>query len=309
MLTFNLFFVRVQGHYNGSSFNTNDYFIPPVSGFVFSLYYSYSDMNYYNGLNKKTDIIEISQNPPFSLQMGQSVKTHSIIPMISYFGKKKLLKAKWGLLMLPMFNNPSANIALDFYAGQTLASSQKIRLKSFGLGDFYLQPLWLTWSKNKLATTLSYGSWIPIGKYKVDDSGNIGLGYWSHNLRYIARYKPKTTFSITAGFTFEFNSKQNGTDFRESPHLTFDYGGSYNFLKGHEVGVYGFGTWGIGKDKGEKALAYNDQIFGIGIYGSYWFIPGKLGMLARTSYNFGTKYRFGGPSFQIGINYLLFNLN
>lgn len=300
--------INAQGHYNGGSFNTNDYFIPPVSGWVFSLYYSYSDMNYYNGSHKKTDVIEISQNPPLSVELGQSVKTQSIIPMISYFGKKKMLKAKWGILALLMLNNPNANIALDFYSGQTLAGSKIISLKSFGLGDCYLQPIWLTWGKNKFSSTFSYGAWIPVGKHKLNDSGNIGLGYWSHNVRLMGRYKPKEKISVISGVTFELNNKQKGTDFIESLHLTVDYGGSYTFVKGHEIGLYGYGTWGIGSDRGEKASINNDQIYGLGVYGSYWFIPGKLGVLSRFTYNYGTKYRFGGASFQIGVNFLLFKI-
>ena len=44
-----------QGHYAGSSYNPNDYFISPASGWVFSLYYSYSQMDYYNDAGEKAD--------------------------------------------------------------------------------------------------------------------------------------------------------------------------------------------------------------------------------------------------------------
>jgi hypothetical protein len=89
-------------------------------------------MNYYNDSGNKTDVIQINDNPPFSVNLGQNVKTHSIIPMISYFGKSKILNAEWGVLALPMLNNPNANIALDFYSGQTTVGSTKINLNSFG---------------------------------------------------------------------------------------------------------------------------------------------------------------------------------
>lgn len=297
---------NAQGHYNGGSFNTNDYFIPSASGWVFSLYYSYSNMNYYNNSGKKTDIIEINQNPPFSVELDQKVKTHSIIPMISYFGKNKILNARWGVLALPMLNNPNANIALDFYSEQSLVGSQEINLNSFGLGDFYLQPIWLTWEKNKFSTTFSYGLWLPIGKYEANNTDNVGLGYLSHNLRVMGRYKPKDKVSLTTGLTYEINNKQKGNDFKEAPHLTSDFGASYNFTMGHELGFFGFGTWQMGNDEGEKAVLDKDQIYGLGIYGSYWFIPGKIGVLSRFTNNFGAKNRFGGASFQVGINYLLF---
>lgn len=298
--------VNGQGHYTGGSFNPNDYFIPPASGWVFSMYYSNSQMSYFNNSGDKTDIIEISKEPPLNITIGQKVRTQSIIPMISYFGKKKLAKANWGVLVLPLFNNPNASIALDFYTGQTNAGGTTLNIKSFGIGDLYLQPLWLTWGEKKFSTTFSYGLWIPIGKYEANDPENVGLGYLSQNFRLASRFKPISQISLTAGVTYELNNQQKGTDFKEAPHLTFDYGASYNFQTGHELGVFGFGGWQVGNDSGEKAVPNKDKIYGLGIYGSYWFIPGKFGTLARFSSNFGTKNRFGGPAFQIGLNYLLF---
>lgn len=297
---------NAQGHYNGSSFNTNDYFIPDTSGWVFSLYYSYSHLDYYNNSGSKTDVIEISQNPPFSVELGQKVKTNSVIPMVIYFGKGKILNAKWGILALPILNSPNANIALDFYTGQESPTGKQITINSFGFGDFYFQPLWLTWEKNKLSTTFSYGLWMPSGKYKVDDSENVGLGYWSHNFRLASRYKLNPKISVVGATTYEINSKQNGVDYTEANHFTFDCASSYSFTMGHELGLFGHATWQLGDDEGVKGSPLKDKVFGIGVYGSYWIKPGKIGVLSRFTNNFGVKNRFGGSSFQIGINYLLF---
>lgn len=79
--------LQAQGHYAGSSFNPNDYFIPANSGWVFPLYYGFSNSNFYDASGSKSNVIEINQNPPVFLEMGQNVKTHSIIPMMIYFGK------------------------------------------------------------------------------------------------------------------------------------------------------------------------------------------------------------------------------
>ena len=298
-----------QGHYAGGSYNPNDYFISPASGWVFSLYYSYSQMDYYNDAGEKADVIEINQDPPFSVEIGQKVKTHSVIPMIIYFGKGKILNARWGLLALPIINNPNASIALEFYSGQNSASNETINIESFGFGDLYMQPVWLTWENSGFSTTFSYGFWMPVGRYEVNDPKNVGLGYWSQNFRIASRYKPNSKYSFTGAVSFELNSKQKGVDFKEAPHLTLDYGASYNFTMGHEIGFFGHGTWQTGDDQGEEAVLSKDQVYGLGIYGSYWFVPGKFGVLSRVANNFGTRNRFAGFSFQVGINYLLFNLN
>lgn len=293
-----------QGHYIGGSFNTNDYFVPPSPGWVFTLYYSFSGTEFYNASGEKADIIPISQNPPVNITIGQNVNTHSVIPMALYFGKGKILNASWGFLALPMLNNPSANIALDYYVGQNNLGGQDININSFGLGDLYLQPIWLTWDKKKLSTSFSYGIWVPVGKYSVNSPENVGLGYWSHNVRIASRYKPSSSLGFTGALTYEINSKQNGVNFTEAPHLSFDYAASHHFPKGHEIGLFGFGTWQAGTDKGQKAVVPADRIGGLGVYGSYWFIPGKFGALTRFTGNFGTRNRYGGVSFQVGLNYL-----
>ena len=296
---------KAQGHYAGSSFNPNDYFIPPVSGWVFALYYSYTNMNYYNGAGKKADVIQLSQNPPLNIAVGQQAVTHSAIPMFIRFGKGKILNANWGYLVLPMFNNPNANMALDYYLGQTNVGSQSMKFNSFGLGDMYIQPVWLTWEKKKLSTTFSYGVWLPVGKYEPNSTDNIGMGYWSHNFRVANRYKPSAQYSIMGALTLEVNSQQKGNDFKEAPHLAFDFGGSYSFPKGHEVGLMGYGQWQLGEDQGSKATLPQDRIYSLGTYGAYWIKPGKLSVLGRFNYNFGARNRFAGLSFQLGINFLL----
>lgn len=302
LLTFD---IHAQGHYATGSFNPNDYFIPANTGWIFPLYYGYNNSNFYDASGNKSNVIEINQNPPVTIEMGQKVKTHSIFPMAIYFGKGKILNARWGFIVLPIFNNPNANIALDFYLGQDLAGSENIEINSFGLGDFYVQPIWLTWEKNKWSTTFSYGFWMPTGKYTANDPENVGLGYWSHNFRVANRYKPTAQTTLTGALTYEVNQRQKGVDFREAQHLSFDYGASYNFIKGHEIGFFGFGTWQIGDDKGEKAVLTGDQIYGIGAFGAYWLKPGKLSAILRLTKHFAIRNRYGGSAIQVGINYLL----
>jgi hypothetical protein len=294
-----------QGHYVGGSFNTNDYFVPPSPGWVFTLFYSYSNTNFYNSNGQKADIIQLSQNPPVNIAMGQKVQTHSIIPMGIYFGKKKIFNANWGILALPMINNPNASIALDYYLGQSNVAGQKIDIHSFGLGDMYLQPVWLTWNKKKLSVTFSYGIWLPIGKYSANSPENVGLGYWSHNIRFASRYKPSAPWAFTGALTYEISSQQKDVNFTEAPHLSLDLASSYNFPKGHELGLFGFGTWQTGTDKGQKAILPPDRIGGLGVYGAYWFVPGKFSAMTRFTGNFGTRNRYGGFAFQFGLNYLI----
>jgi hypothetical protein len=298
-----------QGHYMGSSFNPNDYFAPPP-GFIIPAYYGYSNMNFYNANGDKSDkLINPQPGNPTSLNISQNVKTSSYILMLIYGAKSKILNANWGFMVIPTLNQPSANIALDYFSNQTGTGTASFKTRSFGLGDIYLQPIWLTWNKPKWNHSVTYGIWAPIGKYKVGDAENVGLGYWSHNLRVASKYKISNQLISTVAATYEFNSKQKGVDFKEASHLTLDYGLAYTMLMGHEIGMFGFYTQQVGTDKGSSGSFLSDKYFGLGMYGSYWIKPGKFGLLARVTQNFGAINRFAGTSFQIGLNTLFLNLS
>lgn len=297
-----------QGHYMGSSFNPNDYFAPPP-GFIIPVYYSYASMNYYNAEGNKSDqLINPVPGNPTSLSIEQQVNTHSFIAMVLYGGKNKILGANWGVMLLPTLNSPTANITLDYYSTQTDTGRVTLPSSSLGLGDLYVQPLWLSWTKPKWTYGLSYGMWLPIGRYSAGDAKNTGLGYLSHNIRAATKYVASPQWSVSMTATMELNHKQSGVDFTEAPHLTIDLGGVHTFKKGHEFGMFGHYTKQLGEDTGTEGSFVSDRTFGIGAYGSYWLKPLKYGLLARYVQNFGVRNRFGGGAFAIGFNMLFLNL-
>ncbi|MFN9784505.1 MAG: transporter [Sphingobacteriales bacterium] len=298
-----------QGHYNGGSFNPNDYFTPPP-GFIVPAYYSFANLNYYNSEGNRSDnLINPVPGNPTSLSLKQNVKTNSFIGMLIFGAKSKILGANWGMMVIPTVNNPSANIVLDYFTSQGGSGSTSFKNDSWGLGDLYIQPLSLTWTKPKVTYSLAYGLWAPVGKYSFGDTKNVGLGYWSHNIRVAARVKPDPQWSVVTAATLEVNSMQKGADFKEAPHLTFDYGFSYSFLKAHELGLFGFYSSQLGNDEGSQGSFLSDRLFGIGGYGSYWIKPGKLSVLGRFTQHFGARNRFAGSAFQVGLNILFLDVS
>lgn len=294
-----------QGHYNGSSFNPNDYFAPH-EGFIIPVWYGYADMNYYNAKGHKSDqLINPAPDNPTSLQIEQKVQTHSFIAMAIYGGKGKILNANWGMMIIPTLNSPAANIALDYYSIQTGSGRYDFTNKSIGFGDMYIQPIWLSWKQGNFQYALNYGVWAPTGKYKPNDLDNGGHGYWSHNIRVALKYKPSTKVNLSIAPTLELNQWQKDTDFKEGSHLTIDFGGSHLLnSRGDEVGLFGHYTKQISGDKGTQGGFVSDQTAGVGGFVSYWIVPHKIGLMARVTQNFSTENRFGGIAFQTGINFL-----
>jgi len=295
-----------QGHYNGSSFNPNDYFAPHA-GFIIPVWYGYANMNYYNKQGNKSDqLINPTPNNPTTLNIEQNVKTHSFILMAIYGGKGKILNADWGMMIIPTLNSPTASIALDYYSQQTGAGRYNFTNKSLGFGDMYIQPIWLSWKDGKFKYALNYGVWAPTGKYEHNSLDNGGHGYWSHNIRGALQYKPQPKINLSIAPTFEINQWQKDTDFKEGSHLTVDLGGSYLLnSRGDEVGVFGHYTKQVSDDKGTEGSFLSDQTAGVGSFVSYWIVPKKIGAMALITQNFATESRFGGMAVQAGVNILI----
>lgn len=293
-----------QGHYSGSSFNPNDYFAPH-EGIIIPVWYGYADMNYYNSKGKKSDQIVTSAA---DINIEQNVKTHSFILMAIYGGKGKIAGANWGMMVIPTLNSPTASIALDYYSQQTGSGTYKFTNKTIGIGDTYIQPIWLSWKDGDVQYALNYGVWAPTGKYKPNSLDNGGHGYWSQNIRVAVQYKPTSNISLSIAETLEINHWQKQTDFKEGTHLTMDLGGSYRLNnRGDEVGLFGHYSQQISDDRGTEGTHTSDKIAGVGAYGSYWIVPKKIGAMLRVTQNFGAEERFSGLAIQTGVNFLIPN--
>jgi hypothetical protein len=108
--------------------------------------YGYANMNYYNGSGQKSDqLIDSAPDNLTLLGISQNVKTDFFILMAIYGGKGKILGADWGMMMIPMFNSPTANIALDYYSSQAGSGTYVFTNKTIGFGDLYIWPIWLSW--------------------------------------------------------------------------------------------------------------------------------------------------------------------
>jgi hypothetical protein len=295
-----------QGHYTGSSFNPGDYFAPH-GGWIIPVWYGYANQNYHNASGKKSDqLINPVHGNPTELHIKQNVETHSFILMAIYGGKGKILGADWGMMVIPTLNSPTADIALDYYSSQTGPGNYVFTNKSLGFGDMYLQPIWLSWTKAKFSYALNYGVWAPTGRYKPNDLDNGGHGYWSHNFRVAARFKPNPRTSLSLAPTLELNQWQKDTDFKEGSHLTIDFGGSYVLnKKGDEVGLFSHYTRQVSDDRGADVGFTADRVAGIGGYYSYWIKPMKIGLMGRITQSFSVKNRFAGTAAQVGVNFLI----
>jgi hypothetical protein len=95
-------------------------------------------------------------------------------------------------------------------------------------------------------------------------------------------------------------------DIRPGDHLIVEVGYNHVFGAKWQAGVFLWGSWQTTDDSGSAAVngGVHDRLFGAGAYVSYWFKPGKIGMLARYNGQFGARDQFEGDTVAVGFNFV-----
>jgi hypothetical protein len=225
-------------------------------------------------------------------------------PVFVYAPKVKLLGADWAMTVVPAFGEAGANARLTaFEYGITLFDNNNT-----GLGDLYAVPLNLTWHLGpKWALSAQYSFWAPVGEYDAERGDNVGLGYWSHDFRGTASFFPRGNpqLLLSASVVYEINGHKEGFDLRPAPHTSVELGTSMAFSERWTCGLIVGGIWETGDATGSDAAEDGrDRMFNASAEATYWFIPAKLGAMARVTVEFDVRDRFEGGLFTTGLNYL-----
>lgn len=286
------------GHQGGGAFNPGDYFGPP-KGLIFSVYGNYYDTYALRDRHGN----ELTGFDLFGETIGLDIEVQSfqIIPMLIWSPGIELLGADVSSLWMPIYGQTSLAADLSAFGRQV-----RIDEDVWGFQDSYAQPVWLTWRTAHWDLSTAYGFWAPTGDYDPEAMDNTGSGFWSHVFRASAAWSPdgSRATQVVGSVAFEFNSDKQGLDLTPGSHLTLDFGARHSFSARFDAGVYGFAQWQVTDDSGQDAVdpGVRDRLFGAGLYASYWFIPQKIGVLARQTFEFGARDRFEGSSTALGLN-------
>lgn len=93
-----------------------------------------------------------------------------------------------------------------------------------GLGDLFVQPIILGWTKGQLDLRAAYGIVAPTGRFEAGADDNVGSGYWTHALSSGVSYylSESRSSSLSAFAMYELHEKQETTDIRPGDTLTLD---------------------------------------------------------------------------------------
>ena len=260
-------------HYVPGSFNIRDFALPDpgLYGALYNFGYLTDDLKNASGnrLNSVT-ITGPGGRVSATINLNVSVHLYALAPVIIWAPKKKVLGAKYGIMLSPSFANASLSGLLQRAEGAGVSGNAV----QFKIGDTYVVPLWLDWTGKHYDAIANYGFYIPTGKYnittldvpvvgpvRVASPDNVGLGFWENQVQnglYLYPWADRR-MAIENAMTWEINRSKRGFDLTQGQYLTWNWGISqYLPLKKDqsllaEVGPAGYGNFQVSDDTGADA--------------------------------------------------------
>lgn len=308
------------GHFGGGVLNIRDYVMPDPGFYtaIYNYYYTTDQLNNSNGDEINSVIIKPGPGPGIKAGIGVDVNMYVLAPTLIWVTDVKPLGIKYGALITPTFANANLNAELEALRGR----GGSVSAGSFGVGDLFVQPVWLGKSFPHFDLAFAYGFYAPVGSYntstatlpvvgsvRVEDSDNLGYGFWTHQFQGAVAWYPMTNkaTAVVAALTYETNGKKEDFDLTPGDNLTLNWGISQFLpLKKDmslllEVGPAGYDTWQITHDSGSAATSTLDQVHAVGGQLGLTYLPWFLSVNLHGFYEYSAEDRFQGGSFGVSV--------
>jgi hypothetical protein len=308
------------GHFNGGVMDIRDYFLPDpgIYGIVYNYYYFSDRLN--NGSGDKISSATVpAPGGPVPVNVDVNIHMYALVPAIIWSTSCKLWGVRYGGYIAPSFANNSLEADLSVATG----AGGSVRNSSFGVGDLYVQPVWLDWAAQHWDLSLAYGFYAPAGRYDtrnvtlpgganvtVESAHNIGLGYWTQQAQAGVAWYPMTNkaTAVTAVGTYEYNSEKQDSDIKPGQMITVNWGASqYLPLSSNhhlllEAGPAGYDSYQITDSTGGNALMANAKsvVHAAGGQIGLTYVPWNAFLTFHSFYEYSAASRFQGAS--IGLN-------
>lgn len=311
------------GHFMPGVPSIRDYVVPEP-GFYTALmnyWYSADRINDAGGNRQGNITISPGPGPGLTLKPTIDVDIYAISPTFIWVSDWKILGANYAAYAAPSFANATISGSLSTATGRGKAATHE---SDIGLGDLFVQPIWLGWNKKHFDFALGYGFYAPTGRYdtqnvtlpvvgtfRTEALDNIGLGFWTNQFQGAVNWYPweDKRMAVSGVLTYETHGEKKDFDFTPGDNLTFNWGIS-QFLpltKSQklllEVGPMGYSSWQVTDDKGSDASnpGTHDEVHAVGCQIGLTYVPWMLSVNFRYLNEFAARDRFQGQSFGLNI--------
>ncbi|SEM11150.1 Uncharacterized conserved protein [Syntrophus gentianae] len=187
----------------------------PPPGFYFK-----NHLNYYTAKNFK-------DNDGNDLIHDFNLKVTAEVLRFIYVTDKKILGANWAVhAFVPM-------LYMDVEAGGGGDNR-------FGLGDIIVNPIILGWHFKNFHVVTGLDIFMPTGDYDKTHMANPGRNYWTFEPVFCVTYLSDGGFEASAKLMYDFNTKNNDTNYQSGQEFHADYTLGYHINKELAVGVGGY---------------------------------------------------------------------
>jgi len=310
------------GHFAPGVLNIRDYAMPAPGYYALIYNYGYSANRLNDADGNGVTSVTIQRGPAAGavLDVDVDVDVYALAPTFIFVSPWQLLGAQYGAYVSPTFGNTSVGASLVTQTGSGRSADDS----QFGLGDMYVQPLWLGWNKTHWDFALGYGFYAPIGEYDtetitlpgigpltVENSDNIGYGFWTHQYQGAASWYPwaDRRMAVVTALTYENHGEKDDFDLTPGDNLTFSWGVSqYLPLREDqslllEVGPAGYNSWQTSDDSGSDAAntSVKDEVHAVGAQIGLTDVTKNASLNFHYFYELAADDRFQGQS--IGLNF------
>lgn len=309
-------------HFAPGVLNIRDYAVPAPGYYLVVYNYGYTSdrLNDSSGDEIGSVTIAPGPGPGVTLDVDVDVDAYVLAPTFIWVSPYKFLGAKYAAYLSVPVQNTSVGASL----ASTTGSGRAAETSQFGVGDVFVQPLWLGWTKKHWDFAAGYGFYAPTGKYdietitlpvvgplNVEAADNIGLGFWTHQFQGAVSWYPwvDQRMAVSTALTYELNGDKEDFDLKPGENLTLSWGVSqYLPLKKDqtlllEVGLAGYDSWQVSDDSGNDATnpPVKDQVHAVGAQLGVTVVPWNAAFNFHYFYELDAEDRFQGES--IGLNF------
>jgi hypothetical protein len=309
-------------HYNPGIFNIRDYFVPEpgLYGGIYNYYYTSGQFNDANGNAISSVNIRPGPGPGVTLDVKPSLDLYAFSPVVIWTTPWNLCGIKYAAYIAPSFANSSIEAEVTTLRGRGVNASNS----SFGVGDLFVQPIWLGYTLTNWDFSLGYGFYAPIGRYNTvtvnlpvvgpvttGSPDNIGLGFWTHQFQGAGAWYPwaDKRMAVMAALTYELNTQKRDLDVTPGEHLTLNWGISQYLplMKDKslllEVGPAGYDDWQISDDSGGIAPSDNSRarVHAAGGQLGLTYVPWNAALNFHAFYEYSATARLQGTAYGLSL--------
>jgi hypothetical protein len=314
------------GHFGPGIASIRDYAVPAEPGFygvVYTYFYSTQQLNDRDGDDVDSFSFRLNRlprRPTLTLELDVDVSLYAVAPAVMWVSDWKILGARYAAYVVPTFASSSLGAALETQTRRGL----NVDTSTFGVGDLFVQPVWLGWGLDHFDFAFGMGFYAPIGKYDthtitfprvgasatVEDTDNIGYGFWTQQTQLAGAWYPwlnKATALVLA-LTHEINTNKEDFDLTPGQVLSLNWGLSQYLplVKSQELlleaGPAGYDTWQVTGDDGVDATSSaRDRVHAVGIQLGLTHAPWGAVMNLHWFYEYAAQDRFQGQAFGLNL--------